>query len=392
MEVDEGAPGALAGLRVLEVGHIIAGPFCGHLFADHGAEVIKIEPPGVGDPMRHWGRVHRGVGLYWPIIGRGKKSVEVDLRCDEGQRTFRRLAETADVVIENLRPGTMERWNVGPDELAEANPGLIMVRLSGYGQTGPYSTRAGFGLIAEAMSGFRHLSGEPGSKPVRVGVSIGDTISASQGFIGALMALWSRDNTKGGTGAGQVVDVALYESMFMHMESIAAEYDTLGHVRQPSGSTLPGVAPSNAYPTADARWVLIGANQDSVFRRLADAVGRPHVAEPGGVYSSHELRGASQSEIDAKLAMWTSERPLELVLEIMRDAGVPAGRVYTADDIVGDPHYQARDVLIRVSEPNLGGEEVLQPNVLPKLSGTPSRVRRGAPLLGEHTDEILSGL
>ncbi len=382
--------GALAGLRVLEVGHLIAGPFCGHLFADHGAEVIKIEPPG-GDPMRHWGRDYRGIGLYWPIIARGKKSVTLDLRTDGDRQSFRQLARGADVVIENMRPGVMERWGLGPDDLRTRNEKLIMVRISGYGQTGPYSDQAGYGLVAEAMSGFRHLSGELGRAPVRVGISIGDSLAATQGFIGALMALWRRDRP-GGTAHGQVIDVALYEAMFMYMESIAAEYDKLTEIRQPAGPTLPGIAPSNAYPTADKQWVLIGANQDSVFARLASAIGRPDWAEPPSPFVNHVGRGAAQAELDGLIAEWTAAQSLDAILDHMAAAGVPAGHLYTAADIVADPHYAAREMLIHIDEPNLNNESVLHPGVVPKLSGTPGRIRRGAPLLGEHNDEIRAEL
>lgn len=388
---DADPPGALHGIRVLEVGHLIGGPFVGHLFADHGAEVIKIEPPGAGDPMRHWGGIYRGVGLYWSVIGRGKKSVELDLRSEDGQATFRRLVETADVVVENFRPGTLERWALGWDDLHRINPRLVMVRVTGYGQDGPYADRAGFGLIAEAMSGFRHVSGEPGRAPVRVGISIGDTTAGTFGFIGALMALWQRDRP-GGSGQGQMVDVALYEAMWSHMESTAAEFDLLSSIRQPTGSALPGIAPSNTYPTRDDDWVLIGANQDTVFRRLAELVGRPEWAAPDSPYATHEGRGRRQAELDGLIGEWTAEHNLDEVLALLANAGVPAGRVYDAADIVVDPHFRAREMLLEVPEPNLDGERVLHPGVVPKLSGTPGRVTRGAPILGEHTREVLEAL
>jgi crotonobetainyl-CoA:carnitine CoA-transferase CaiB-like acyl-CoA transferase len=379
---------SLQGVRVLELGHIIGGPFCGHLFADHGAEVIKVEPPAKGDPMREWGGLYRGVGLYWTIIGRAKKSVTLDLRREDGQRALIELVRRADVLIENFRPGTLERWGLGWADLHQANPRLVMVRITGYGQDGPYRDRAGFGSVAEAMSGFRHLSGEPGRPPVRVGISIGDALAATQGFIGALLALYARDRP-GGSGAGQVIDVALYEAMWMYMESVLAEYDKLGRSREPSGSVLPGIAPSNVYPTADGEWIIIGGNQDSVFVRLAAAAGRPEWAEPGATYATHLGRGRHQAELDAALSAWTVERTAADLLKVLADAGVPAGRIYTARDIAVDPHYAAREMIVQVSDPGLDDETVPMPGIVPKLSATPGRVHRGAPLLGEHNDEVL---
>jgi crotonobetainyl-CoA:carnitine CoA-transferase CaiB-like acyl-CoA transferase len=383
--------GALAGLRVLEVGHIIGGPFCGHLFADHGAEVIKIEPPGAGDPMRGWGGLYKGVGLYWSIIGRGKKSVTLDLRSADGQQAFRDLAVTADVVVENFRPGTMERWGLGYEALSVVSPRLVMVRISGFGQTGPYRDRAGFGSVAEAMSGFRYLSGEPGRPPVRVGISIGDALGATQGFTGALMALWHRDRP-GGSGRGQMIDVALYEAMWMYMESTLAEYAKLGRVRQPSGPLLPGIAPSNVYPAADGTWIVIGANQDSVFARLAKAIDHPEGSDPASPYATHEGRGERQAELDAEVAAWTSGLSAEEVLEVLARAGVPSGRIYNAADIAADPHYAARQMIISVPEPGLGDEPLPMPGVVPKLSATPGTVTRGAPLLGEHNDDVIGAV
>jgi formyl-CoA transferase/succinyl-CoA--D-citramalate CoA-transferase len=379
---------SLDGVRVLELGHIIGGPFCGHLFADHGAEVIKVEPPGAGDPMREWGGLYRGVGLYWTIIARGKKSVTIDLRRPEGQALLRELVKSADVLIENFRPGTLERWGLGWDDLRHVNPRLIMVRVTGYGQDGPYRDRAGFGSVAEAMSGFRHLSGEPGRPPVRVGISIGDALAATQGFIGALLALFARDRP-GGTGAGQMVDVALYEAMWMYMESTLPEFEKLGRVRGPSGPVLPGIAPSNVYPAADGDWVIIGANQDSVFARLAELIGRPDWVAPGAPYETHLGRGERQAELDAELCAWTATLDSGELLKRLAEAGVPGGRIYTSRDIASDEHYAARDMIIEVPEPALPGETVREPGVVPKLTGTPGRVRRGSPLLGEHNDEIL---
>jgi formyl-CoA transferase/succinyl-CoA--D-citramalate CoA-transferase len=380
---------SLNGIRVLELGHIIGGPFCGHLFADHGAEVIKVEPPGSGDPMRQWGGLYRGVGLYWTIIARGKKSVTIDLRRPEGQALLRRLVGSADVLIENFRPGTLERWGLDWDDLRRLNPRLIMVRVTGYGQDGPYRDRAGFGSVAEAMSGFRHLSGEPGRPPVRVGISIGDALAATQGFIGALMALFARDRP-GGTGAGQMVDVALYEAMWMYMESTLPEFEKLGRVRGPSGTVLPGIAPSNVYPAADGDWVIIGANQDSVFARLAGLAGRPGWVAPGGPYETHLGRGERQAQLDAELCAWTATLDSSELLKLLADAGVPAGRIYTSRDIASDEHYAARGMIIEVPEPALAGETVREPGVVPRLTGTPGCVRRGSPLLGEHNDEILA--
>jgi crotonobetainyl-CoA:carnitine CoA-transferase CaiB-like acyl-CoA transferase len=379
--------GALKGLRIVEVGHIIAGPFCGHLFADHGAEVVKVEPPGTGDPMRKWGGLHQGVGLYWPLIARGKKSVTLDLHRQEGRHALRELLRTADVVIENFRPGRFESWGLGWDELEALNPGLVMVRISGFGQTGPYRDRAGFGSVAEAMSGFRYLCGEPGRPPVRVGVSIGDALAGTQGFVGAMLALYSRDR-RGGEGRGQVVDVGLYEAMWMYMESLLPEYEILGETRQPSGPLLPGIAPSNVYPTADGKWVVMGANGDAVFARLAGLMGRPQWIGEDSPYRTHETRGANQVQLDGEIAEWTITRENRDLLEALRRAGVPAGPIYTAADIATDPQYAARDMVISVPEPNLGGQEIRMQGIVPKLSRTPGSAMTGAPLLGQHNEEI----
>lgn len=380
---------ALDGLRVVEIGQMISGPFCGHLFADHGAEVIKVEPPETGDVMRTWGLRYRGLGLYWPIISRGKKSVTLDLREPRDQDRLRRLAATADVVVENFRPGTLERWGLGPDVLHAHNPRLVIVRISGYGQDGPYRDRAGFGSVAEAMSGFRHLTAEPGHQPVRVGVSLGDALAGTQGFIGALLALLTA--SRRGSG-GQVVDVGLYESMWMYMEGLLPEFDKLGEVRQPTGATLPGIAPSNVYPTRDHSLVVIGGNNDAVFARLAALMGRPEWVADGGPYRSSAGRGAAQLELDIAISDWTAGQPAGELLEQLHAAGVPAGSVYTAVDIAGDPHYLARDMIVSVPEPNLDGETVRGPGIVPKLSVTPGRAVRGGPLLGEHNGEILAPL
>ena len=379
------AGGALAGLRVVEMGQIISGPFCGHLFADHGAEVIKVEAPE-GDVMRRWGAMYKGVGLYWPLIGRGKKSVTADLRTAAGQAAVRSLVATADVLIENFRPGTLERWGLSPETLHADNPDLVVVRISGYGQTGPYRDRAGFGSIGEAMSGFRHLSGEPGRQPVRVGISIADALAGTQGFTGALLALLGAA-LRPGQPRGQIVDVALYEAMWMYMESVLPEWDKLGSIRQPTGALLPGIAPSSVYPTSDGRWVVIGGNADGVFRRLAEVMGRHDWQDASHPYAGHLGRARCQTELDAEITGWTFGFTEKRLLAALDAAGVPAGRIYTAADIAADPHYAARSMIVRVPQPDLGGEEVAMPGVVPKLSMTP-----GSALLGEHDDEIWGAL
>jgi formyl-CoA transferase/succinyl-CoA--D-citramalate CoA-transferase len=392
-----GARPALAGVRVLELGHLIAGPFCGHLFADHGADVIKVEPPGSGDALRHWGGSYKGVGLHWPLLGRGKRSVTIDLRTPDGQAVLRDLARHADVLIENFRPGTLESWGLGPPDLHAANPRLIIVRISGFGQTGPYRDRAGFGSVGEAMGGLRHITGEPGRPPVRVGVSLGDSLAGAHAFIGALLALRARDRAgvnaadgaPDGPGPGQVVDIALYESVFAHMESIVAEFEKLGVVRQASGPALPGIAPSNVYPTIDDDWVVIGANQDAVFARLAGLMGRDDWAVPGSRFSSHAARSTLAEELDAEIATWTRGHTADELLVMLEKASVPAGRIYTAADIAADPHFAQREMIVRIPEPSLDGEAVPLQGVVPKLSVTPGTVRSGAPLLGADTDEVL---
>lgn len=379
--------GALRGIRVVETGQLIAGPFCGHLFADHGADVVKVETPGAGDPMRQWGGIYKGVGLYWPLLARQKKSVTLNLRAADGQNLLKDLVRTADVLVENFRPGTLERWGLGWPELRALNPRLVMIRITGYGQTGPYRDRAGFGAIGEAMSGFRHLSGEPGRPPVRVGISIGDALAATHGFIGGMLALYHRDRP-GGSNTGQVVDVGIYEAMWAYMESILPEFEKLGVLRQPTGSFLPGIAPSNVYPTSDEDWVVIGANQDNVFKRFSAAVGHPEWAADGADLATHAGRGEHQAELDALIAGWTSTRTTGEVLAAMDTAGVPAGRIYTAADIARDPHYAAREMVIDVPEPGLEGETVRMQGVVPRLSETPGHIARGGPRLGEHNDEV----
>ncbi len=382
----EEAGGPLAGLRVIEMGQLLAGPFCGQLLADFGAEVIKVEPPGKGDPMREWGREKpHGQSLWWPVIARNKKSLTLDLRSADGQDILRDLARGADIVLENFRPGTMERWGLGHDALSAHNPGLIMVRVSGFGQTGPYSGHAGFGAIGEAMGGLRHVVGSPDRPPSRVGISIGDSLAATFAALGAMMALHARHRT----GRGQVVDSAIYEAVLTMMESLVTEYDKAGYIRERTGSILPRVAPSNVYPTADGSGILIAANQDTVFARLAAAMGRPELAgDPR--FATHTARGDAQEELDALIAEWTGARPAEEVLALMNDNGVPAGRIYRAPEMLEDAHFKAREAIVRVMHPQFG--ELAMQNVAPRLSETPGAVRHPGPELGAHTEEVLTGV
>ncbi|MBX6764080.1 MAG: CoA transferase [Rubrobacteraceae bacterium] len=377
----------LDGVRVIEMGSLLAGPFCGQLLGDFGAEVIKVEPPGKGDPMREWGR-HRKEGrtLWWPIIARNKKSVTLNLREEEGQELARRLIAEADVLVENFRPGTMERWGLGYDALKEINPGLVMVRVSGYGQTGPYRERAGFGAIGEAMGGIRHVTGFPDLPPPRVGISLGDSLAATFGALGALTALYHRD-ARG--GRGQVVDVGIYEAVLALMESTIPEYVLTGHVRGRTGTVLPFVAPSNIYPTRDEDYVLIAGNADTVFRRLAKAVGRPEWAEDPR-FATHHARGENMEELDALISEWTKQRTGDEVLRVMGEAGVPAGKVYTAKDMVEDEHYAARGNIVTVEDPEIGPFPMQ--NVVPRLTGTPGEVRWTGPALGQHNEEVYRGL
>lgn len=381
-EADNGAR-PLDGVRVVEMGSLLAGPFCGQLLGDFGAEVIKVEPPGKGDPMRLWGRQRKnGHTLWWPIIARNKKSVTLNLREEEGQKIARKLIAEADVVVENFRPGTMERWGLGYEDLSRENPGLVMVRVSGYGQTGPYRDQAGFGVIGEAMGGIRHITGYPDQPPPRVGVSLGDSLAATFGALGALTALYNRE--KHG-GRGQVVDVGIYEAILALMESTIPEYALTGHVRGRTGSILPFVAPSNIYPTNEGDYVLIGGNADTVFRRLAGAVGHPEWAE-NERYATHNARGENQQELDGMISDWTEKRTVEEVIEVMAEAGVPAGKVFTAKDMVDDPHYAARENIVTVEDPKIG--EFPMQNVVPRLSGTPGEVRWTGPALGQHNEEV----
>jgi formyl-CoA transferase len=375
----------LEGLKVLELGQLIAGPFAGKTLADFGAEVIKVEPPEGGDPLRQWRMLHNGTSVWWQVQSRNKKSVVLDLRSDEGREAVRALAAEADVLIENFKPGTMEKWGLGYEALSAANPGLIMLRISGYGQTGPYKDLPGFAVVAEAMGGLRHLTGEPGRVPVRCGVSIGDTLAALHGVIGVLMALQARAKTVSADapkGRGQVVDVALYEAVFNCMESLLPEYSAFGAVREPAGSALPGIAPSNAYRCADGQ-VVIGGNGDSIFKRLMQAIGREDLAADPGL-ATNALRVPRVAEIDAAIGTWTAQRPVAEVVAALQAASVPVGRIYTVKDIAEDPHYRARQMIERVTSAD--GLEVEVPGVVPKLSATPGTIRHRAPALGEHQE------
>jgi formyl-CoA transferase len=374
--------GALEGVRVIEMGQLIAGPFCGKLLGEFGAEVIKIEPPGTGDPLRNWRLLKDGTSVWWQVQSRNKRSVAVDLRKPEGQEIARRLVAEADVVIENFKPGTLEEWGLGWEELSKLNPGLVMLRISGYGQTGPYRDRPGFGVIGEAMGGLRHLTAEPGRVPVRVGVSIGDTLAALHGALGVVMALYHH---KVNGGPGQQIDVALHEAVFNVMESLIPEYSAFGVVREAAGSALPGIAPSNAYACRDG-YVLVAGNGDSIFKRLMETIGRADLANAPDL-ASNAGRVARVEEIDGAIGAWTATRTISEVLAVMDMARVPAGRVYTAKDIHEDPHYRARDMILR--QTTREGYELDVPGIVPKLSGTPGAVRSPAPRLGEDTDAVL---
>jgi len=374
--------GPLEGIKVLELGTLIAGPFCGKTLADFGAEVIKVEPPGDGDPLRRWRRMRNGVSLWWHVQSRNKKSITLDLRQAEGQAIARRLARDCDIVIENFRPGALEKWNLGWDALSRENPKLILVRISGYGQTGPYRERPGFAAIGEAMGGMRYITGFPDRPPVRPNLSVGDTLASLHGVIGALLAL---HHIKNG-GQGQVIDVALYESVFNITESLLPEFDAQGVVRERSGSTLPGIAPSNLYPCRDGAYVLIAGNADALFRRLMSAIGRDDLRDDPAL-AKNDGRAAQMARIDNAIAAWTSKFTQEEVLERMEKAEVPAGRIYTAADIAADPHYAARGMIQEVLAGD--GEPLKVPGVIPKLSATPGSIRTPAPKLGEHTEQVL---
>jgi formyl-CoA transferase len=375
-------PTALAGLKVLELGQLIAGPFAAKTLADFGAEVVKIEPPGAGDPLRKWRLLKDGTSVWWQVQSRNKRSLALDLRTPEGQDVVRRLAAEADVLIENFRPGAMEGWNLAPDDLLAANPRLIVLRISGYGQTGPYRNRPGFGVVAEAMGGLRHLTAEPGRVPVRVGVSIGDTLAALHGVIGILLALQHRH----ASGKGQVIDVALYEAVFNCMESLLPEYSAFGAVREAAGSALPGIAPSNAYRCADGGYALVAGNGDSIFRRLMTLIGRDDLGQDPAL-ADNAGRVARVAELDAAIGTWTATRTVDAVLAALDGASVPAGRIYTVADIAADPHYRARGMLdeVRLND----GSVLAVPGICPKLSASPGSHRRNAPTIGQDSDATL---
>jgi formyl-CoA transferase len=376
--------GPLSGVRVIELGSLIAGPFCTKTLADFGAEVIKIEPPGEGDPLRKWRKMRNGTSLWWHVQSRNKKSVSCNLRRPEGQEIVRRLAKSAHIVVENFRPGALEKWNLGWAELSRENPKLVLVRISGYGQSGPYKERPGFAAIAEAMGGFRYVNGFPDRPPARPNLSIGDTIASLHGVMGALMALREAEKT----GKGQVVDVALYEAVFNCMESLLPEYDSGGYIRERSGSALPGIAPSNLYPCKDG-YVLIAGNADSLYQRLMSAIGREDLRDDPAL-ARNDGRAAQMERIDGAIGEWTCRFSQEQVLKEMEKAEVPAGRIYSAADIVADPHFQARGMIESVIAGD--GQPLKVPGIVPKLSATPGRIRSAAPKLGEHTDEVLREL
>ena len=377
------ADGPLTGVRVVEAGVLLAGPFCAQLLGDFGAEVIKVEDPSAGDPMRQWGRERPyGKSLWFPVVARNKKSVTCNLRVPEGQEMMRELLRTADVFVENFRPGTLERWGLGPDELHELNPKLVVVRVTAFGQDGPYSSRAGYGSIGEAMGGIRYVTGDPSTPPSRIGVSLGDSLAGTFAALGAMMALRVAERT----GHGQVVDSAIYESVLAMMESLIPEYAIGGYTRERTGSILPNVAPSNAYPTQDGGTILIAANQDTVFRRLADCMGRAELAEDPR-YATHAARGENQVALDELVAKWTEKFDQAPLLEMLHASGVPAGSVYTAREMLSDAHFTAREAIVELDHPEFG--KFPMHNVAPRLSSTPGRLRWVGPALGEHTDDVL---
>lgn len=378
--------GPLKGIRIIEIGTLIAAPFAARLMAEFGAEVIKIEAPGEGDPIRKWRKLHKGTSLWWYLQSRNKKSIAINLKSKAGIDIVKRLAETADIVIENLKPGALEKLGIGWDVLHEINPKLTMVRISGYGQTGPYKDRPGFGAIGEAMGGIRYTTGEQDGVPARAGVSLGDSLASLHAVMGALMSVL---RVKTGQGDGQLVDVSLVESVFALMESLVPEYDLLGHVRERSGGALPGIAPSNTYPTRDGAYVVIAGNSDPIFRRLMDIIGRPDLGNDPA-FAHNDGRAAQSGLLDAAIAGWTSGQPIEAVLAAMDAAGVPAGRIYSVRDIVADPHYNARDMILPATLPD--GTQVRMPGIVPKLSATPGQVNWQGPGLGQHTDEVLATL
>ena len=378
--------GPLNGVRVIEIGTLIAAPFAARLMGEFGAEVIKIESMGQGDPLRKWRKLHEGTSLWWYLQSRNKKSLSLNLKSPEGIEIVKRLAESADVLIENLRPGALEKLGLGWDVLHALNPKLTLVRISGYGQSGPYRDRPGFGAIGEAMGGIRYTTGTPGSPPARVGVSLGDSLASMHAVMGALMSLL---RVKTGQGDGQIVDVSLVESVFNLMESLVPEYDMLGHVRERSGGALPGIAPSNTYPTADGAYVVIAGNSDPIFKRLMQTIGRPDLGE-APEFAQNDGRAAQSEMLDATISAWSSSLPIDDVLQALVQAEVPAGRIYNVADIVADPHYQAREMILDAQLP--GGTNVKMPGIVPKLSETPGSVNWQGPALGQHTDSVLGDL
>jgi crotonobetainyl-CoA:carnitine CoA-transferase CaiB-like acyl-CoA transferase len=378
--------GPLHGIRVIEIGTLIAAPFAARMLAEFGAEVIKIETPNGGDPLRKWRKLHEGTSLWWYLQSRNKKSVCVNLKSPEGADVIKRLAKDADIVIENMRPGALEKLGLGWDVLHAINPKLTMVRISGYGQTGPYRDRPGFGAIGEAMGGIRYTTGDAEGLPARVGVSLGDSLASLHGVIGALMSVL---RVKTGQGDGQVVDVSLVESVFNLMESLVPEYDLLGHVRERSGGALPGIAPSNTYRTEDGGFVVIAGNSDPIYKRLMNVIGRPDLAEDPAL-ARNDGRVRHSAMLDEAITEWTSHHSMDDVLATLEREEVPAGRIYSVADIVSDAHYQARDMLLEAQLP--GGASVKMPGIVPKLSETPGEVRWQGPALGEHTASVLESL
>lgn len=378
--------GALDDIRVLEMGQLLAGPFCGQLLADFGAEVIKIEDPGKGDPMREWGREKpHGKSLWWPVVARGKKSITINMRSVDGQDLVRELVKNADVLVENFRPGTLERWGLSYEELSKINPKLILTRVTGYGQTGPYSSRAGYGAIGEAMGGIRYVTGDPSHPPSRAGISLGDSLAAIFAALGTLAAIHARENT----GRGQVVDAAIYEAVLAMMESLIPEYTLGGYIRERTGAILPNVAPSNVYPTKDDKMILIAANQDTVFSRLADAMGHPEYASDER-FATHSARGKYQDLLDQIISEWTSTKNVADLEKLLNEFGVPEGKIFRVPEMLEDPHFAARQDIISLPHKVFG--EIQMHNVAPRLSDTPGFVRWAGPDLGEHNEEVLSGL
>jgi crotonobetainyl-CoA:carnitine CoA-transferase CaiB-like acyl-CoA transferase len=381
----ESPPGPLAGVRVIEFGGLIAGPYATSVLAQFGAEVIKIESPGQGDPLRTWRKLHDGTSVWWYSLSRNKKSITLNLKVEKGQQIARDLVRQAHIVIENFRPGVLEGWSLGWDDLRRVNPALVMVRISGYGQTGPYKDRPGFAAIAEAMGGLRYVTGYPDRPPVRAGVSLGDSLAGLYGVIGALMAM---HHVRSG-GPGQFVDVALYESVFGIMESLLPEFSRFRHVRERSGGSLPGIAPSNTYPCNDGSYVVIAANSDGIFKRLMRAIGRTDLADDPAL-ARNDGRARQERMLDEAIEAWTSPRSVEDVLAALAEADVPSGRIYTAEGIHEDPHYRARGMIERVALPD--GQAIDLPGIVPKLSGTPGTTQWIGPALGEHVEEVLASV